>query len=253
MKTELKQALRYWNVSTNFDKIGVIFEDMKKCTQSLKWHIEGAVFTDGEQEIIVNKDNLNILRENINKYNLISNGTVYDHTLLVLDKMKSFIELNKDKLNDKEKSILIVAAILHDIGKPYCNQGELQHDVDINGKVFPESVPCVYDHPLVGADMGFELLLEWGLPEDDANLIRRMIKYHMRMHQIENIKKVYKLQVMVEKEHWPYLVVLSYCDENGCISVQEGAYKGILNILKQRQQEIPTALDFFKERDINFV
>ena len=80
-------------------------------------------------------------------------------------------------------------ALLHDIGKPYCNQGELQHDVDINGKFFPESVPCVYDHPLIGADMGFDLLLEWGLPEDDANLIRRMIKYHMRMHQIENIKK----------------------------------------------------------------
>jgi hypothetical protein len=100
--------------------------------------------------------------------------------------------------------------------------------------------------------MGFELLLEWGLPEDDANLIRRMIKYHMRMHQIENIKKVHKLQTMIEKEHWPYLVVLSYCDENGCIPVQEGSYKGILNILKQRQQEIPTALDFFKERDITF-
>jgi hypothetical protein len=57
---------------------------------------------------------------------------------------------------------------------------------------------------------------------------------------------------MIEKEHWPYLVVLSYCDENGCIPIQEGSYKGILNILKQRQQEIPTALDFFKERDITF-
>lgn len=100
------------------------------------------------------------LTEQDNKWHM--EGNVWNHTLLVIE---SAIELSKNFENNNDKKILIWAAALHDIGKPYCSTIEDDHIRS-------------YGHSKIGYHIINEILSKTDFPFNDKLMILNLVKYH---------------------------------------------------------------------------
>lgn len=209
-----------------------MFEDMKTCYQNPKWHAEGATIrfsyrnkipsavppgifmtdpgikTCSGQEYVEKYYNNPEYTTNILKVEKC--GTVYDHTLLVMEEMA---KQEHDYLD-------IFSALLHDIGKP--------ESARKNGKKNPEDAwGKTKDHDVVGEPLAYEFCKNLGMTNEDCDTIAWLVKHHMRAHQLTDIKSKCKIWRMTSHPLFSRLVKLAGADENGCRKTAEDEWQGI--------------------------
>ncbi|OAA91395.1 HDIG domain-containing metalloprotein [Clostridium ljungdahlii] len=123
-------------------------------------------------------------------------GTVWNHTLLVVD------EAANVKSKSKNQKVFMWAALLHDIGKPSTTK-------DRNGKI------TSYEHDKVGAALSKEFLLFF---TEDTNFIEEvceLIKYHMQILFVVNNLPFADIQGMKEHTDIHEVALLGLCDRIG--------------------------------------
>lgn len=91
-------------------------------------------------------------------------GTVWEHTLLVVDKMQEIIQQNNIKDNDK--IVLLMSALLHDIGKPPTT-------VVKDGRITSPS------HDVKGEQISSIFLAQIGAPNWLKDRVPKLVRYHM--------------------------------------------------------------------------
>lgn len=117
------------------------------------------------------------------------------HTYSVSKHMYHAMEKLRDSNNDR----LIMAAALHDCGKPQC-------------KSFKEDgYACFYGHDKVSAQMAVYFMLENDYKIEDIAYVSTLINLHMRMHQEEGKEKLLKL---VGKDIYKDLKLLHEADSS---------------------------------------
>jgi len=122
---------------------------------------------------------------------------VFDHTLRVLDELESvqakkYSEVAGDEFTPELQThfnrnvasvhsrpvVLRLAALLHDIGKP------LTRSVDAKGKVH------FYQHEARGAEMAEKVLRDLRFSNDEIELVRKIVLYHLRSSLLADEPKV---------------------------------------------------------------
>ena len=134
--------------------------------------------------------------------------------MLVVDKM---LEQDHDWLD-------VLAAILHDIGKP--KAGEM------NG--LKNGIPCVHGHDTVGAPLAYDFCKNLGMRNEDCEMIRWLVENHMTAHRLSETSSKYKTWKLVSHKWFDRLLKLSIADSNGSIH--------------DVPDEVPDLCEFIKEK-----
>lgn len=102
-----------------------------------------------------------------------------NHTLSVSKHMyKAYENIIKD---NPEESRVLLAALLHDCGKPYCREYK------------DDGYACFYGHDKISAQMAVSKMIELHMHPYDIAYISTLINLHMRMHQEAGKEKLLKL------------------------------------------------------------
>lgn len=167
-----------WNyLYTNYDWI----KTMESCPQDPRWHGE---------------------------------GNVLNHTKMVLTEM---LKLDKfQELNDHEKLILTVSAIMHDIGKVETTR------IEEDGIHAPR-------HAIRGSVMARKILWKLGVEFSTREIICNLIKFHMKpSHMFDNNNYDRKIVEIASSVKCRYLGILCNSDALGRIA----------NDLKEAEQKV---------------
>ena len=126
-------------------------------------------------------------------------GNLLYHSLLTVKK----IEDSRLTIHDSRLTILKLAGLLHDIGKPYCYSEE-------NGKVH------FYGHEKKGVELLSRIRERLRLSNNEFRIIRTLIQYHMRPHLLARERNltehaIFRL-VRDVKELTPDIFLLAYAD-----------------------------------------
>lgn len=123
-------------------------------------------------------------------------GTVWNHTLLVVD------EASTIKSKSKNQKVFMWAALLHDIGKPSTTKNR-------KGKI------TSYDHDKVGADLSKEFLLFFTEDKDFIEAVCELIRYHMQILFVVNNLPFANIQGMKDHTDIHEVALLGLCDRIG--------------------------------------
>lgn len=115
-------------------------------------------------------------------------GDVWDHTMKLLD---SITQISKDP-------ITLLAALLHDIGKPYCTKIE-------NGRITSKK------HEYIGAEKSENILRNFNCSNEIVETVSNIIKDHMRIKRVLIMKKS-KIIKLICKPYFEKLLLISYYD-----------------------------------------
>jgi len=202
-----------------------VFEDMKTCNQNPDWHAEGAILRvrreDGTIEDVKGEDfsSQGCKGEIVS---IVKCGTVYEHTLEVMLEMEKqlFDEDKKPLYDEHTRAILMLAAILHDIGKaPSARK---------NGKKSPDLLwGKTKDHDFVGAPLAYDFCKNLGMTNDDCDTIYWLVEHHMRYHQISEMKSKCRLWHFVSNPLFDMGIMLAKADERGCRKTKVDEWSGI--------------------------
>lgn len=209
------------------------FEDLKSCAQNPDWHAEGADLTvygyvahiDGASFVENYLENPAYVNSKF-EWTVNKCGTVYEHTMLVMEEMSKqlFKEDGTSDYSEHDRFILMMAAMLHDIGKPVsARKNGPKNPGDAWGKTA--------DHDVVGAPLAYDFCKALGMTNDDCEEIQWLVKHHMRMHQIENTKSKCKRWKLVSNPLFDKAVMLARADERGCRKTKDDLWRGIDNSL----------------------
>lgn len=128
-------------------------------------HPEGSVIRNKQTGVVENWDPNNPDHINYrNTHEMVKAGSVWDHTLRVLDLVK-----------DRNKHTMW-AALLHDIGKPVVVN-------DDSGQI------TFHSHDHVGSKMATKILNRMKMSKEDVTLISSVVKDHMKFMEIKKAKK----------------------------------------------------------------
>ena len=150
-----------------------------------------------------------------NQLNPHHDKDVFEHILCVLDKVEPIIHLR-------------LAALLHDIGKPYTLT------VDENG------IGHFYDHEKIGAKMAKEILQRWKVSNETIEKVCILIYKHMTQHANMKEKGLKRLIAYVGKDEIFTLFKLQKADrscsneEADIADIQEREEK-VKNILENNE------------------
>ncbi len=125
-------------------------------------------------------------------------GTVWNHTLLVVD------EAAKVRNQSKNPTAFMWAALLHDIGKPDTTQVR-------KGKI------TSYDHEKVGERLAREFLSSIGLDAALIDEICGLVRYHMQILYVVNHLRFADIEGMREHTDIREIALLGRCDRLGRI------------------------------------
>lgn len=204
-----------------------IFKEMEDTEQSFKWHAEGALIRlrSGEPRIVRCDEDLKEFKE------LVHHGNVMDHTTRVVVNMLN--ELDKTEFDIHKRFLMVMAAFLHDCGKPIAAKklGVKHSEFKVNGIDIVEDVPKVVSHDIEGEKPAFEFCKSLGMSNADCSFVSGLVKRHMRAHQIGDMKNKARLWKFVQKEFFQELVVLARADERACIKTVDDNWNGIDNVL----------------------
>lgn len=201
--------------------LSAIMNDLATCPQSFKWHAEGAlVETEKGTLLIEDEVDVETMRQD-GFIKVIQQGTVFDHTERVVQKM---FEIIKDIPDTHTRFLLMLSAYLHDIGKPISARK--------NGIKPGCDVPDVHDHDETGAQPAFEFCRHLSMSNADSDFVKQMVRFHMRMHNLPDCKKLFSILKITSLPIFPMLILLAKADERGCIKTEADEWGGIEIALK---------------------
>lgn len=139
-----------------------------------------------------------------------SEGDVEKHTRLVVE---AAIKRAKKIEDEKERFVLVMAALLHDCGKP-----ESGRKNGINPK---NGYPRTKDHAEVGAKIAYKFLRDLKLDCATAHRIESLVLHHMEMHELGMMTKKFAIARTVNLPDFDLLCELCRSDSEGCIKTAE--------------------------------
>lgn len=141
--------------------------------------------------------------------------TVWKHTLLTMDNIVVLAEKERFEFNEVERLILVLSALLHDIGKVKTTEWNWKR-----GRMTITS----NNHDFVGSLMGAEFFKRMNINSyrgyDIKELIVKLIKFHHRVNDYWKIreeigKKTITRLYLEFKDDIKYLILLDVADKNG--------------------------------------
>lgn len=121
-------------------------------------------------------------------------GNVWEHTQLVVDKLRKFAPSNFE---------LLLAGLLHDIGKP------ATQCCHFDGKITNRG------HDVVGAKIAENICRHWlKLSNDQTHFVTELVKNHMTLHHMDKMKKS-TLMKWAEHPYIQEMVWLQHADAVG--------------------------------------
>lgn len=212
-----------------YDDIGLlkIFEDMKNTNQSFKWHAEGCVVEEIDTGIVhYGKD-----VKDFSNMRPVSQGNVLDHTYRVWEKMNNIL-YHEDKEYDEEKRFLLtLSAIIHDIGKPYCNEGTKHNVWKWGENEYSEEVPRVTKHDVIGTELAKEFCKNLGLSNDEIKFVSTIVREHMNAHKFDTHKRKFDILEFVHQPLFNEIMLVSKADDYGSISTVNNDFSGYDKIM----------------------
>lgn len=142
-------------------------------------------------------------------------GSVWNHTLMVVDEAAKYKDLSSDA------RAFMWTALFHDIGKE-------KTTLKRNGRW------TAYDHDRVGAEMARRLLREISDDENFNEKVINLVKYHMHYLYVSKRLPFADVAAMVENTNIVDIALLSLCDRLG---------RGELT--KEKKQEILEGINEF--------
>lgn len=150
-------------------------------------------------------------------------GSVWNHSMLVLD------EAAKVREQSKDKKIFMWSALLHDIGKPSTTRNR-------HGKI------TSYDHDKEGEKLSKEFLSQ--LTEDQSFIEKTssMVRFHMHMLYVIKALPYGDVESLLQRVDIDEIALLCRCDRLGRtganIHAEEAEYKEFLSKLKYRLNKV---------------
>jgi putative nucleotidyltransferase with HDIG domain len=123
-------------------------------------------------------------------------GTVWNHTLLVVD------EAAKRKNQSKNPSVFMWAALLHDIGKPSTTKNR-------HGKI------TAYNHDQIGAKLAREFLSLFTSEKLFIDHVCALIQYHMQILYVVKNMQYADIKGMLKQVDIQDIALLGLCDRLG--------------------------------------
>ncbi|MBH1940126.1 HDIG domain-containing protein [Mobilitalea sibirica] len=123
-------------------------------------------------------------------------GSVWNHTMLVLDEAASVRDKSKDP------KVFMWAALLHDIGKPDTTRNK-------KGKI------TSYDHDMVGAKLSEDFLHAFTKDENLIKNVSVLVRYHMHMLYILKGLPHGNPKKLIEEVDIHEITLLCRCDRMG--------------------------------------
>lgn len=222
-----------------------LFEDLKSCTQNPDWHAEGSTLTvtcvpkvpgplvqntlgniSGTDFVEAYLQDPEFTEKYDYKIHINKCGTVYDHTMLVMEEMSKqlYKEDGSSDYSEHDRFILMMTAMLHDIGKPVsARKNGPKNPGDLWGRTA--------DHDVVGAPLAYDFCKALGMTNDDCEEVSWLVKHHMRMHQIEKTHSKCKRWRLISNPLFDKAVMLARADERGCRKTKDDLWRGIDNSL----------------------
>ena len=158
-------------------------------------------------------------------------GDVFDHTQCVWSEMNKIIFRENGivkgfpvPIDAHTRFLLVLSAILHDIGKAHCDLGEKENIYKLGDReIREEPIKRVYDHDVVGAPLAKEFCRNLGMSNEDIEFVGYMVENHMKVHKLREMNSRYKIMKLVQHKWFNELVLLAMADERGSIkSIEDG-------------------------------
>lgn len=194
--------------------------------QSWKWHSEGSTWIspDGTTHLVVDKNS----ELDLEKWTPLTHGNAWDHTKYVMRNMRDLCwDGDKPKFDEHTRFKLMMAALLHDIGKGLSALGSKTSVVVLPTGRFSETIPKVSDHAEVGFPEAAMFCRSLGMSNDDIQFVSELVRLHMRAHQLVEMKSSYKIMRVTTHPFFKYLIILAKADENGCVKTVNDEWSGI--------------------------
>lgn len=219
------EAFHFAYCTRVFEVVGLldIFDKMDLIEQAWRWHSEGAIFEDANHKsFMVDKRNMDL-----HGCKPIDHGSVLMHTFLTLDAMHEIIwgdenipELKMDFKDEELRFLLVLGALLHDIGKCYCShQGIKHHEWEFEGEKYEEDIPKVSDHPQTGLAPAEEFCRNLKMSNDEIHFICSIVAHHMDAHELSAKKHFHDILEFVHHPKFKEIMLIALADEKGGVKI----------------------------------
>lgn len=249
--TYKSEAFHFAYAARVFEVVGLldIFTEMDMVEQAWRWHAEGSVFLnpEGKEEWIWEQ-------KDFRGYTPIVHGSVLAHTFLTFAEMHKIIfeganvpELEMN-LDEEQKFLLKLGALLHDIGKTHCqHQGVRTKTFMFDGKEILESdIPVVNEHPERGVEPAEKFCKALKMSNEETHFICSLIAHHMEAHELSAHKHFSDILKFVKHPHFKEIMMVALADERGAIKLEGFDERGCVaeimkdeRVVKAQEMEVP--------------
>lgn len=161
-------------------------------------------------------------------------GNAYTHTCLVTQHMLDYISLSDNKLfkDPNYCTILVLAALLHDIGKT------------VTTEIGDDGLYHCKDHTIKGVEIAERILNTYfkELPDTSKEAILSLVRYHMQPLYILNSKDpkkaILKIVNNLKYVSFESLLLLKRCDCEGSIYDEDDHYLEKLDTVRKLYYEV---------------
>lgn len=226
--------------------IASLKDQMKKVPQAIRWHSEGSVWSkqqDGVTELrafdsfgLEHKNgiptNLDVLRG----WTPVVNGTVWDHTKLVVQFASEECWVFGDpQFNEEDRFLIVLGAFLHDIGKVHSKLGIKHHSFKLfegteDEILIEESIPKVVDHPIVGIEPAKQFCKALKMSNEEIDFITYVVEKHMDVHTMLEHHSDLDNMRMLHHPDFDKLVIVASGDDFGSKNIMPND-RGMMNVI----------------------
>lgn len=239
--TYRSEAFHFAYAARVFEVVGLlgIFTEMDMIEQAWRWHAEGAVFEDSKGEPFLVME-----QKDFKGCTPIEHGSVLAHTFLTFAEMHKIIfeganipELKMD-LDEEKIFLLKISALLHDLGKCYCQyQGVRTKTFVFDGKeILEKDIPVVTEHPERGIEPAKEFCKTLKMSNEETHFICSMVAHHMAAHELSARKHFSDILKFVKHPHFKEIMMVALADERGAIKLEGFDERGcVAEIMKDER------------------
>ena len=249
--TYKSEAFHFAYAARVFEVVGLldIFTEMDMIEQAWRWHAEGAVFEDpkGEPFLVMEQ-------KDFKGCTPVEHGSVLAHTFLTFAEMHKIIfeganipELEMD-LDEEQIFLLKLGALLHDIGKCYCqHQGKRTKTFMFDEKeILEKDIPVVNEHPQIGIEPAEKFCKALKMSNEETHFICSMVAHHMEAHELNSHKRFSDILKFVKHPHFKEIMMVALADERGAIKLEGFDERGCVaeimkdeRVIKAQEMEFP--------------